>query len=166
MNRHSLKKGFTLIELLVVMSVLSVLIGIGIYTYSSSLSRARDQRRKSDLASIASALESYRANDINGSYPNTTYIGLCTALVPNYMQKLPWDPSGSNPCVPGGTGQTYTYVPTCVNSICNTYVLSTTLESTNTSYSVNQNGEITYLSPLQRPIQMVKKNQDLAYTFF
>jgi len=62
------RKGFTLIELLVTMSVIGVLIAIGLISYKSILSRARDSKRLKDLKQIEVALDLYR-ND-HGDYPN------------------------------------------------------------------------------------------------
>lgn len=60
-------RGFTLIELLVVMAILSILAVIVTGTFTSSMRRGRDSRRKDDLRSISSALETY-FND-KGAYP-------------------------------------------------------------------------------------------------
>lgn len=62
-SRH----GFTLIELLIVIVILSVLTVIVTGTFSSSMRRGRDTRRKNDLRAVANALESYY-ND-KGKYP-------------------------------------------------------------------------------------------------
>jgi len=67
--RHTIfmKRGFTLIELLVVMAILSVLTVIVTGTFTSSMRRGRDSRRKDDLRSVSNALETYY-ND-KGVYP-------------------------------------------------------------------------------------------------
>lgn len=59
--------GFTLLELLVVIAIIGILAAIGIGSYGTVQSKARDARRKSDLENVARALEMYR-NDV-GSYP-------------------------------------------------------------------------------------------------
>lgn len=59
-NLHS--HGFTLIELLVVMAVMSVLVGIGVNTFSIAQKKARDTKRKADLRTIQTALEIYYVN--------------------------------------------------------------------------------------------------------
>ncbi|MFH0937296.1 MAG: prepilin-type N-terminal cleavage/methylation domain-containing protein [Candidatus Daviesbacteria bacterium] len=61
-------KGFTLIELLVVITILGILAGIGLVTYSNVQKNSRDQKRLRDLQIIKQALELYRSN--NGFYPN------------------------------------------------------------------------------------------------
>lgn len=53
------KKGFTLIELLVVIAILGILTTIVMISYSGAQSRARDAKRKADVASIATAFTLY-----------------------------------------------------------------------------------------------------------
>lgn len=65
--RMQRKSGFTLVELLVVMVILSVLAVIVTSTFSSSIRRGRDSRRKEDLRALSGALEAY-FND-KGQYP-------------------------------------------------------------------------------------------------
>lgn len=60
-------KGFTLIELMIAVLVVSIVASVGFVTYSNAQMAARDAKRKSDLRSIASALELYHAK--NGRYP-------------------------------------------------------------------------------------------------
>lgn len=73
-------KGFTLIELLIVMVLLGILISIATGSYGSSSRRGRDNRRKSDLRNVATALESYYSD--KGRYPadnvNGEMVGCCT----------------------------------------------------------------------------------------
>jgi type II secretion system protein G len=101
--------GFTLIELLVVMVLISILALVGMPTFQGSQRKARDGKRKADLAQVSKALEMY-VNDI-GRYPCVTSpggvdAGFMTDCVNNvytwgkefihgstvYMQKLPIDP--------------------------------------------------------------------------
>lgn len=65
----SKRHGFTLIELLVVMAIMAILAAIGLAAYGGVQAKARDAKRKSDLANIARALEMYY-NDYLG-YPQT-----------------------------------------------------------------------------------------------
>lgn len=63
----SLPKGFTLVELLIVIAILAILSTLGINNFISSRTKAQDLARKSDLSTIAKALEAYN-NDHHG-YP-------------------------------------------------------------------------------------------------
>lgn len=105
--------GFTLIELLIAITIIGILVTIGLGSFSSTQMKARDAKRKSDLESMARALELYY-NDC-GSYPVSSSgsivgcgaTGSCAtsattcswggAFIRNnvqYMQELPDDPSG------------------------------------------------------------------------
>lgn len=61
------ERGFTLIELMVVVAVIGVLAAMLVPTVSGLTSKARDARRKSDIESIATALEMFR--DKYARYP-------------------------------------------------------------------------------------------------
>jgi general secretion pathway protein G len=149
-----LRKGFTLVEVLVVMSIMGVLVAIGMYGYQASISHSRDQRRKADLVLVQGALENYKANDPNSSYPYTAsgatgYASLEQFLVPNYLPSLPNDPFYSSSGKSGGSGvggsaASYSYNPVCevVNStnVCKAYTLSATLENGSVNYEIDQNG--------------------------
>lgn len=108
----SARQGFTLMELLIVIALLGFLIAAGIGSYTSSLKKSRDTRRKNDLRQIAIALESYN-NDF-GRYPAANLdgtifgcsVGTCAwgnqFLVSDangngvvYMSQLPGDTSAS-----------------------------------------------------------------------
>lgn len=93
-------KGFTFIELMVVISIMAILVGAGIVTYTGTNKRSRDARRKTDIEQVRSALEMYRAD--NGSYP----IQICAdescpievvdlTELDNYLPKYPSDPDGT-----------------------------------------------------------------------
>jgi len=97
-----MKKGFTLIELLIVISIIGILAGMIIVNLSVARSKARDAKRKADIASIQTAVEMYA--DRNGTYPSTsgTWVlsgswgTLATLLTPEFISVLPNDPSQSN----------------------------------------------------------------------
>jgi general secretion pathway protein G len=61
------KQGFTLMEILIVIVLLGFLITAGVSSYTSSLKKSRDTKRKGDLRQIATSLEAYN-NDVGG-YP-------------------------------------------------------------------------------------------------
>jgi prepilin-type N-terminal cleavage/methylation domain-containing protein len=58
-------KGFTLIELLIVVAIIAILALIAVPNFLEAQTRARVARVKSDMRSLATALESYRV-DYNG----------------------------------------------------------------------------------------------------
>ncbi len=117
--------GFTLVELLVIMAVLGVLITatIGVINPFEQLARQRDSQRKTDLAQMQRALETYY-NDF-GRYPASTAAGpgakvldasICgasgcswgAAWAP-YLATLPKDPTTARTYVywASGDGQMY-----------------------------------------------------------
>ncbi len=63
--------GFTLIELLVVISIIGILAGLTLSSYSGAQKQARDSQRRSDLNQYRNALETY-ASANNGKYPSTS----------------------------------------------------------------------------------------------
>lgn len=87
------KFGFTLIELLITITIMGILLTLTVVSLRSSQAVARDEERKTDVAAIAQALESYYNGDIDseasvesavnnklsygfydsGSYPPTAY---------------------------------------------------------------------------------------------
>ncbi len=102
LRKNNNNKGFTLIELLVVISVIAVLTTLLMANFVGIRQRGRDGQRKSNLYSIQSALELYRAD--NGAYPLALVCGSSlTNATATYMQKVPCDPL---------SGDAYTYTST------------------------------------------------------
>lgn len=64
------KAGFTLIELLITITVMVILVTLTVVNLRSNQQHARDEKRKSDVATIAQQLESYYNS---GSDPASTY---------------------------------------------------------------------------------------------
>jgi len=60
--------GFTLVELLVVISIIGILAGLVLVSFTGSQRQARDVARKSDIRQYQIALENF-ANKGNGLYP-------------------------------------------------------------------------------------------------
>lgn len=92
------RRGFTLIELLIVMAILGILTVIGVGNFQSARIKARDLKRKSDLATISKSLEAY-ANDY-GSYPRSNASGEIICQPPNTA--CPWGSAFTD----GGTKNT------------------------------------------------------------
>lgn len=100
--------GFTLIELLVVIAVIGVLATVLIVVIDpvKQLQRARDTKRKADVAKIQQALEMYRSD--TGGYPDATSLQNCGDSVDlqnngvKYLTGVPCDPT---------TNSAYLYTP-------------------------------------------------------
>lgn len=101
--KHS--AGFTLIELLVVISVITFLASIVMTNVSNARKKARDLKRKTDIAQLQKALEMYYAENNKYPYsfgavaPNSdwsTSNGPSWTMLENklkpYLSKLPHDP--------------------------------------------------------------------------
>ena len=119
-------KGFTLIELLVVISIIGILISLSLFGIQNSRKSARDAKRKSDLESIRSALEMYKAD--NGKYPSTSSgMNASSLAISSYISSIPTDPI---------SGRIYVYSCTNVSgSNCLAYDLCAALEARRSSVS-------------------------------
>lgn len=107
------QKGFTFVELLVSVTIVAVLMGAAIVSYSNTNQRSRDAKRQADLQMIRSALEICRAN--TGTYPASIYDNITCSDGTTTLNGTPKDPK---------TAGQYTYNrPTTT-----TYTLSCTLE--------------------------------------
>jgi len=116
---------FTLIEILVVCTIIGILMAAGATAYSTMGKISRDARRKADLEQIRSALEMYRSNDVNSSYPLTA-AGLSALIAPvKYLETAITDPKTNAPYQYDSSGADYTLStqleignPTCTGSGC------------------------------------------------
>ncbi len=122
------RRAFTLIELLIVVAIIAILAAIAVPNFLEAQVRAKVSRSRSDMRSIAVALEAYRT-DGNG-YPtvgNPAFPSPLDVLLPfsyrlraittpvAYITSLPSDPF-SVPGQPDGPGlpfsdPTYSYAP-------------------------------------------------------
>lgn len=137
-----LLRGFTLIELLIVMTIIGILAGISLASYSGTQERGRDSRRKTDLDAIKKTLELAKSDSVGQySYPAcNTYDG-SGACVLNASSTTPSLSAGSSPYIKAvptdpklGTGYSYTPVDksgagNCASGLCTSYSLKACLEN-------------------------------------
>ena len=83
---HSGQRGFTLIELLIVVTLIVVLAGIGMSTYSTSVTRAKEAALRENLFRMRDSIDQYYAD--KGSYPPD----LSSLVTERYMRQIPRDP--------------------------------------------------------------------------
>jgi prepilin-type N-terminal cleavage/methylation domain-containing protein len=103
-NKHH-NQAFTLIELLVVITIIGILSTLIIIGMSSLTQDARDAKRKDEIDTVRKALWS-QSNMGSKGYPVETSwcclgktgdcLNLASALVPDFLGKLPQDPSYSS----------------------------------------------------------------------
>ena len=80
------RDGFTMIELLIVVSLIVVLAGIGLSTYSTSVTRAKEAVLRENLLRFRDAIDQYNAD--KGTYPPD----LPALVSDGYMRQIPRDP--------------------------------------------------------------------------
>ena len=88
---HRRSAGFTLIELLVVVTLIVVLAAIGMSTYSTSVTRAKEAVLREDLFRLKDAIDQYNAD--KGTYPPD----LSALVTDGYMRQIPKDPFTESP---------------------------------------------------------------------
>jgi prepilin-type N-terminal cleavage/methylation domain-containing protein len=126
------QKGFTLIELLVVISIIGILAGMVVVSFTSSQKQARDTQRKSDLAQYRTALEAY-ANRTSGLYPvyvSTTDLSATVCPAIGFSGSCPEDPKTPT--------TVYEY---CSNTGGTDYVLWASLENVTSSWVTCSSGK-------------------------
>ncbi len=87
--------GFTLIELLIVVAIIAILSAIALPNFLEAQTRSKVARAKSDMRTIATALETYHVD--NRAYPQAALIPPSRRLRPlttpiSYLTTLPDDP--------------------------------------------------------------------------
>jgi len=136
-----MKKSFTLIELLVVIAIIGLLATVVMVSVGGATKKARDAKRKSDLAELRKALEMYYLD--NGEYPqigswifstDNAWEDTLGSALSNYITKMPKDPINDNGEDGGGPWKTdddnYVYAYMC-KSIRTDYDLVARLENEN-----------------------------------
>ena len=89
------KRGFTLIEMMIVIVVIAILIGVLLPQFRGTQDEAAIQRGRSELRTLATALESYYIHNSN-AFP--AGLSSLTSATPKIVNSIPDDPfrSGSN----------------------------------------------------------------------
>jgi general secretion pathway protein G len=93
------RQGFTLIELLLVIAILGIITVMGFASYTTSLQRGRDSKRKNDIRQVGNALELYFADKerypvgtVDGAITGANWGSAFTDGTTIYMAQLPKDP--------------------------------------------------------------------------
>ena len=80
------QRGFTLIELLIVVTLIVVLAGIGMSTYSTSVTRAKEAVLRENLFRMRDSIDQFYAD--KGTYPPD----LSSLVSGGYRRQIPKDP--------------------------------------------------------------------------
>jgi len=83
-------KGFTLVELLIVVAIIGVLTGLASFNFQQARAKARDVQRKNAAKQMQVALESYRQDTVDSSFPAVS--NLNNLVAGDYLKKIPADP--------------------------------------------------------------------------
>lgn len=113
------KRGFTLIELLVVIAIIGILASIVMVSLSSARGKGRDAKRVADIKNLELSLKLYYSDNLK--YPTTL-----TPLTPNYLPKLPTDPT---------TNANYFYAALGSGTSCTSFHLGAAIEASPTVLS-------------------------------
>ena len=84
------KRGFSLVEVMIVVVIIGLMAGIVTYATTGYLEKAKRNKAKADIATLAGAVDSFYLH--NGKFPSNQD-GL-KVLVPEFVKALPNDPWG------------------------------------------------------------------------
>lgn len=132
MNIINTRKAFTLVELLVTIAIIGLLATFVVLSTDSGKTKARDEKRLSDIKNIETALEIYKQNN-SGLYPAAITPGssLKDGSGMIYLALVPHDPNYN-----GSTSSDYVYQQ--INSGVS-YALFFSLEKSNGSLAAGLN---------------------------
>lgn len=87
--KRAAESGFTLIEMMIVIAVIAILIGVVLPQFRGTQDEANTQRAKSELRTLATAVESYYIHNSN-TLPAT--LSAVTSVTPRIITTIPKDP--------------------------------------------------------------------------
>src|SRR5690242_18290905 len=110
---HRNRRGFTLIELLVVVLILAVLMAVSIPLYLSAVSDSQKKTCRSNMQTIANAVQAARVKANSADYTALIAGGVTTANLPD-LQAVPACPSsGAYSLANGSSGSATTFKVQC-----------------------------------------------------
>lgn len=79
------RRGFTIVELIITITIMGILMTLAVVSVSSTQLKSRDDKRKSDIESIANNLESFYVSGTDNStsfarYPTTAIVGSAASI--------------------------------------------------------------------------------------
>ena len=89
MRQGTRREGFTLIEMMIVIVVIAILIGVLLPQFRGTQDEAAIQRARSELRTVATALESYYIHNSN-AFPSA--LSSLTSATPRIISTVPDDP--------------------------------------------------------------------------
>jgi prepilin-type N-terminal cleavage/methylation domain-containing protein len=94
--------GFTLVELIISLTIVAILVTVPTLAVFNTLRSSRDEKRKSDIQQLQSAIEAYKKE--NDLYPTT----LADIVTSGYLNSIPIDPRDGI-AIPGNSGAVFHY---------------------------------------------------------
>lgn len=115
------KRGFTLIEILVVIGIIAMLAGIVVVATGGARQKARDAKRKSDLAQFGRMLQTgcYMPDEGTGEHDLSVIVAELKVKFPQYANVISKTPKDPKTGTDEDTG--YTYVITADGKNCAFY---------------------------------------------